>query len=462
MKVQLNEVIRAGQASEMPITQIRDKDDFINFYYLLSNGGQYKAGNIQRPMFHHAILDKEGQPFYPGIYFHSNPLKKDRKVKPWVDILLPDEGYVYYNGDNQTPGLKPEGKILSGNRTMEKIWTQYTSKDKVERERASPIFIFEQVMINGKKQGYREFRGYGIITNVEIRQEFEPSSNKVFSNYMFEISLFRVPPEGLDWSWIYDRRNKNLSLNEVNKRAPPAWREWIKKGHSAIKKSRQKISHYEISKPKEQVEELGDSHKSILNSIAAYYKKSTEKGKFEALASLVAQEYFGKNYDRGWITPLSGDMGVDFIGRLDITNNHVPNPAGTVLGHTKLLVIGQAKCRTNYDSHKGENARDIARVSSRLQRGYLGIYITTGTFTEATQKEVSIDGYPIILINGRQLADLLIQYKSKTGLSMNQILKECDEWYEHNQRNIPPSHILRHSKGVDIDINGGLLNNEEE
>ena len=57
---------------------------------------------------------------------------------------------------------------------------------------------------------------------------------------------------------------------------------------------------------------------------------------------------------------------------------------------------------------KAEDAKDIARVASRLQRGYLGVYVTTGQYKVSTQKEVSIDGYPIILINGRQVADLQI------------------------------------------------------
>ena len=107
-------------------------------------------------------------------------------------------------------------------------------------------------------------------------------------------------------------------------------------------------------------------------------------------------------------------------------------------------MLGQAKCRTNYENaRQGETAQDIARVAARLQRGYLGVFVTTGTFKESTQNEVAIDGYPIVLINGRQLADLLIQYMNKTGKDVDEVLIDCDKWYEENRSHTPPEYFLR-------------------
>jgi hypothetical protein len=456
MKIQLNEVVRAAQAGTYPDDVPRDKDGFVNFYCLLSDAGRMKSGNVQRPMFHHKPITRDGIPCYPAMYFHSNPYKTDRKVKPWTDILLPDEGYVYYNGDNQTPGLMPSGKKNSGNSTMEKLWPLYLSKEEKDRNLACPIVIFEQTNeVLGKIKGYRKFRGYGIVTKVEIRQEYEPKTERVFSNYLFEITLFEVPPDGLDWKWIYDRRDKQVDLKNLNKRAPKAWKDWVRNGFSAIERNRQKILHYEVATTNQQREELGKTHKTILDQVVNHYPKSVDKGRFEGLASLVASEYFGSsNYERGWVTKHSGDMGVDFVGGLKIANDHAPNPPGTILGNSKLVVIGQAKCRTSYESKNAEeDAKDIARVASRLHRGYLGVYVTTGVYKVSTQREVSIDKYPIILINGRQLADLLNLYSSRTGKTIQTILNECDEWYENNRRDWPPTHILRELTGKDVSAN---------
>ena len=118
MRVQLNEVIRAVHPKELAPDVASDESGFINYHYLLSSAGRLHSGNIQKPMFYH----KDSRLCCPAIYFHSNPLKTDRSIKPWTDVLLPDEGLVYYNGDNQTPGLRPAGKKNSGNEKMELLW----------------------------------------------------------------------------------------------------------------------------------------------------------------------------------------------------------------------------------------------------------------------------------------------------------------------------------------------------
>ena len=96
--------------------------------------------------------------------------------------------------------------------------------------------------------------------------------------------------------------------------------------------------------------------------------------------------------------------------------------------------------------HESGRCEGYARVASRLQRGYLGVYVTTGQYKVSTQKEVSIDGYPIILINGRQVADLLNMHRLRTGQSIREILVECDRFYRDNQSNNPRTHTQRFSK----------------
>jgi hypothetical protein len=43
-------------------------------------------------------------------------------------------------------------------------------------------------------------------------------------------------------------------------------------------------------------------------------------------------------------------------------------------------------------------------VVARLRRGYIGAYVTTGTFTDSAQQELVDDEYPILLVNGLRLA----------------------------------------------------------
>ncbi|MFD7985475.1 restriction endonuclease [Kitasatospora indigofera] len=64
------------------------------------------------------------------------------------------------------------------------------------------------------------------------------------------------------------------------------------------------------------------------------------------------------------------------------------------------MVLGQAKC-IKPDSLV--SAEQIARVVARLRRGWIGVYVTTGAYSEAAQLEMVEDQYPIVLINGQDL-----------------------------------------------------------
>ena len=62
-----------------------------------------------------------------------------------------------------------------------------------------------------------------------------------------------------------------------------------------------------------------------------------------------------------------------------------------------LVVLGQAKCEAPTSSTSG---KDIARTVARLRRGWIGCYVTTGTFSTHTQREVADDRYPLLLVPG--------------------------------------------------------------
>ncbi len=439
MHITLNQIFRS--TTDLDEKTVKDADGIINYRYVTSlDGKKGSAANVSRPMFWY----KDVGGICPALIFHSNPLQKDKEINPWRDVILSTEGIVYYNGDNKfpdrSPGANPPNGSQSGNNKTEGLINLYKSHLIEDRMAAPPVLVFEQVKVKNRVKGYRAFKGVGIITKTHVRQQYEDKTNKVFSNYLFEIVLVGLPYDGLNWQWIDDRRNPKLSMDKKLRNSPEQWKRWVMEGEACIDKVRQKILRYSISHPNDQRKELTPGHKEVLNEIVNHYKTNRRELKFEALASLVAEEFFGATkYTRGWITPQSADMGVDFIGRYDLMHPEVAPPPGTILGSTSLLVIGQAKCRL---IDKEEMARDIARVASRLQRGHIGIYITTGTYKESVQQEVAMDDYPMILINGRQLADLIAAYMIRTGKDINTVLKEQDEWCDTNIKYVPASSIL--------------------
>jgi hypothetical protein len=162
---------------------------------------------------------------------------------------------------------------------------------------------------------------------------------------------------------------------------------------------------------------------------SAYYEH--EKHPFEGLASYIASRIIGHGCKRGWVTKRSGDMGIDFVCRLD-----VGDPGGK-LSRTPIVVLGQAKCQRSPIS-----APHLARVVARLQRGWMGVYVTTSEFSEPAQLELAEDKYPLVLVNGKRLAQELEQAMVAEGITLPELLERETNWYHTNELPYAPSRIL--------------------
>ena len=44
---------------------------------------------------------------------------------------------------------------------------------------------------------------------------------------------------------------------------------------------------------------------------------------------------------------------------------------------------------------------------ARLQRGWIGVYVTTGIYSKPAQEEIAADAYPLVLVHGRRLVEEL-------------------------------------------------------
>ena len=109
-------------------------------------------------------------------------------------------------------------------------------------------------------------------------------------------------------------------------------------------------------------------------------------------------------------------------------------------GAAKLIVLGQAKCE-GLNSPTGGN--HIARTVARLRRGWLGVYVTTSYFSEAVQREVIEDEYPILLINGKKVAQIVLRIIHEEGhASVASFLKEVDARYDGMVKNRRPEELL--------------------
>ena len=368
----------------------------------------------------------------PAIIISSSPHRYGSEKTPWEDSYDPDYGYVCYYGDNKSSSVRPEKSL--GNSLLLRAFTGHSSPTKADRiADAIPIIFFERVVYNRRIKGNLKFQGFGIIEKAEIVTQYDSSGN-YFSNYMFDLCVFSMKDENehFDWRWINDRRNANLPAAQTLRYAPKSWKTWLAKGKSCLGEVRRKVSALSIVKAFDQQPVVGSRTANILEQVYDHYKSNRHS--FEMLAMRVTEHMLSESGIRvvpGWITSRSSDGGIDFVLRMDIDQG---------LSGTKIVILGQAKCEKPDTPTNGQH---IARTVARLKRGWIGAYVTTSYFSSSVQLEVMDDHYPIMLINGKKLAETINDIIIKNGMSLPEYLQMLDKEYEQCILNRRADDILR-------------------
>lgn len=183
---------------------------------------------------------------------------------------------------------------------------------------------------------------------------------------------------------------------------------------------------------KEQQPLPGSVEAQVLQQVYAFF--DGRKHAFELLASRVAAEVLresGARYKEGWQSRSSGDGGVDFIGRIDM---------GSLTASTPVVVLGQAKCIQPSSSISPEQ---VARVVARLRRGWIGVYVTTGSFSRQAQIEIIDDQYPVVLISGGTLATAVRQMaQANYGGDLGALLESTIDGYGTAVTHRRPEEVL--------------------
>ena len=158
------------------------------------------------------------------------------------------------------------------------------------------------------------------------------------------------------------------------------------------------------------------------------------KYNFQFLAAFVTEKIIndnGGNYKFEWITPKGLDSGVGFVGKISI---------GKGFSLTNIVVIGQAK---HIKIENNISAIDLARTVARLKRGWIGSFVTTGTFSESAQKEMIGDKYPILLINGETISEIVKNYMFTEGFKKtSEFLNNLDNEYKEKISSNRPEQLF--------------------
>lgn len=425
MAFKIGEVYRYSSKGDnrKPVEYI---DNLKNFYYETYSDKCQTTVSFQSGIHNIAKVRLEnGVERTPAIIISSSPHKAGTYMTPWEDDFDPDFGHIRYYGDNKSCDISAGNS--SGNSLLLEQFSIYGSPNREERYlKGVPLVFFKRVEYDKRKKGNLLFQGYGIIESVELVTQYTPKlKGQYFSNYLYQMCVFSISneDESFNWDWINARRDQTVSDAEAYEKAPSSWRKWVEEGSANLYKVRRRISALKVISEIEQQPVRGSREEVLLKEIYQYYQD--KRHVFELLALRVTQEVFeesGMAFYPGWITSRSGDKGIDFVARLDISNQ---------MSALKIVILGQAKCEAIDRPTGGVH---IARTVARLKRGWFGVYVTTSYFSRNLQLEVMDDQYPVMLICGKKLSETVSKILFRKGIDLKRFLQTLDDDYHTENR----------------------------
>ena len=366
----------------------------------------------------------------PAILITSSTHKQGSRETPWQDQFDVDNGYIKYFGDNKSisdPGRAPGNKLILDQFLLH---NSFRVEDRIN---AVPFVFFRSVKVGDRVKGNRVFQGVGLVRSAKLVTQYQKDIG-YFTNYVFDFDVLdmRHEHELFSWEWISARRDPEISNEGALKLAPKSWKEWVQDGQISRDRILRRV-HRRLNVSKfDQLPNKGSREEKCLAEIYDFYEG--KKHHFELLAAKVVASIIrqtGGFYHEGWITQGSGDGGIDFVGRIDL---------GSGFAKVEVIVLGQAKCESY---SKPTNGVHLARTVARLKRGWIGAYVTTSFFSEPSQVEISEDQFPLITVNGFELARETLKLAELSGSnSVIEYLGKLDLSFPENIEKKRPEDIL--------------------
>ncbi|MEV0971234.1 restriction endonuclease [Microtetraspora glauca] len=325
-----------------------------------------------------------------GFRFHGSPAKRDVRfavlfttgVEPdWPDELDPQNGLFTYYGDNRRPGRELHETPRRGNVLLRDAfeWSHGSTRAKVP-----PFLLFERSAPTGRNVRFRGLLapgGAALTPDDELQAIWRSTRGVRFQNYRSRFTVLDVPK--ITRAWIQDL----IAGDPLGANCPLAWREWV-----------EARTYLPLLAPatttiRSTAEQRPDAAgKSIVAAIHQHF--SSRPHDFEACAVEIWR-MIAPATGKCDVTPRSRDGGRDAIGE------YMLGPDGDRVAVEFAL---EAKC---YAADNSVGVKDVARLISRIRHRQFGVFVTTSFFNKQVYEEVRTDAHPIIMICGRDIADVL-------------------------------------------------------
>lgn len=314
----------------------------------------------------------------------------------WPDELNPFTGTYTYYGDNRTPGKDLHDTKPGGNKTLAKIF-EYAHLGEEERLKCPLILVFEatgtgrDMIFRGlavpgsSQQGPRE----------DLVAIWKTYQGERFQNYRATFSILNSGVISGDWlRKVFRERIIDLS----DPRVPTTWKTWVRTGKIIpLTAEPVKTRSVDVQLP------LPGLQTQIVESIRAHCKD--DPFLFEPIAAEIWRMSCPAPLEME-MTKRYRDGGRDAIGHMLL------GPASDAI---RVAFALEAKL---YALGNRVGVRETSRLISRLRHREFGVLVITSALDKQAYEEVRSDQHPIIVISGRDIAEILIQHgiNSKNGV----------------------------------------------
>jgi hypothetical protein len=312
----------------------------------------------------------------------------------WPDRLDLNTGQFVYYGDNRTPGHDLHATRRRGNLILKTAF-ENAHGDATMRSQVPPFFVFTKCP-TAKSNRSVQFKGLavpgfpGLPMSEDLVAVWKTTSGERFQNYRSVFTVLNAAT--IPRLWIDSLASQEIALAT----APSTWRSWVESGaYSPLTSEPTKVIRTES-------EQTPDTplKAAILERVWSHFKDSPLA--FESFAARIYQ-LTDRRVIIDEITRGSVDGGRDAIGRYLLGMSADPVYAEFAL---------EAKCYRPSSRDVSANTvgvREVARLISRLRHRQFGVLVTTSVFARQAYTEVRDDRRPIVLISGRDIAEILIQ-----------------------------------------------------
>lgn len=304
----------------------------------------------------------------------------------WPDILDTEFGRFSYYGDNKNAGYDLHDTRRKGNLVLKNTFNALHLN---MREKIPPFFVFTK----GGKGRDVVFRGLAVpgatsLSNTEdLIAIWKSKKDERFQNYKAVFTILDI--SSISRKWLNDIHNNN----PVSENSPKKWLAWIKGGayHPLI--APRSLIHRTI---KEQLPSNSLQLEIIIAIITFFKQHKDREYAFEKCAVEIIK-YMDTNVVSCDLTRFWRDGGRDAIGEYKI---------GVKQSEIKIDFAVEAKCK---NLKYGSGIKETSRLVARLRHRQFGVFVTTSYVSEQAYKELVEDMHPVVILSGKDIANILIQ-----------------------------------------------------